>query len=306
MSRSLAKYNRFNRFDFIINSLIGAISGAFLGIYILDIFPGASIGFSLRQLRTGVIKCVRVRRSSDNTEQDFGFVNGYLDTVSLLSFVGGGDGFVKTWYDQSVNALDATEVTTALQPQIVGSGALLINNNKATIGFNQKRLILPATSLLTSGAGLWNAFMVVVPAATTGDRCIWSADDSGNGKRLAIFGKIASGSQETTTFDTLGNDYNDIDPSHPISVGNQYLFNGRRRATTIAIFTNGLTDGSSGVAGTAQVTNPIPTIGILNSTVINTITAFIGNIQEIIHFPDVDETKRVAVTAAIKAYYKIV
>jgi hypothetical protein len=44
--------------------------------------------FKLRTAYSG--NCIRVRRSSDNTEQDFGFDgNGYLDTTSLSNFVGG-------------------------------------------------------------------------------------------------------------------------------------------------------------------------------------------------------------------------
>ena len=70
---------------------------------------------------------IRVRRSSDNTEQDIGFnVFGELDTVSLLAFAGTGDAFVKTWYDQSGNSNDATQTATGSQPQIVSSGAVIV------------------------------------------------------------------------------------------------------------------------------------------------------------------------------------
>lgn len=67
----------------------------------------------------------RVRRSSDNTEQDIGFVGYYVDIPSLLSFVGAGNGFVRTWYDQSGNTRDLAQSTTGKQPQIVSSGSLL-------------------------------------------------------------------------------------------------------------------------------------------------------------------------------------
>jgi hypothetical protein len=70
--------------------------------------------------------CICVRRSSDSTEQDIGFdASGYIDTVSLLAFCGAGDGFVKTWYDQSGSGLDVTQSTTTKQPKIVNSGALM-------------------------------------------------------------------------------------------------------------------------------------------------------------------------------------
>ena len=72
---------------------------------LLDTYTGASAAYSLRLLRTAYTgNCIRVRRSSDNAEQDFAFVSNDLDTASLLTFCGVGNGFVTTWYDQSGNA----------------------------------------------------------------------------------------------------------------------------------------------------------------------------------------------------------
>jgi hypothetical protein len=101
---------------------------------LLDTYPGAAVGYSLRQLRTAYTgAAIRVRRSSDNTEQDFGFVANVLDTASLLTFVGAGDGFVTTWYDQSGNGLNVTNTTANNQPQIVSSGSVLMQNSKPTM-----------------------------------------------------------------------------------------------------------------------------------------------------------------------------
>ena len=63
-----------------------------------------ALGFSLRRLRSSYSGyCIEVRRSSDNTTLNIGFdSSGYLDIVTLLSFVGSGSGFVKTWYNQSI------------------------------------------------------------------------------------------------------------------------------------------------------------------------------------------------------------
>jgi hypothetical protein len=104
---------------------------------LLDTYTGASAAYSLRQLRTAYSgSAIRVRRSSDNAEQDFGFVSNDLDTASLLTFCGVGNGFVTTWYDQSGNANDATQATAANQPQIVSSGSLLLLNTKGSVEFN--------------------------------------------------------------------------------------------------------------------------------------------------------------------------
>jgi hypothetical protein len=56
---------------------------------LLNDYPGAAAAYSLRKLNNAYAgSAVRVRRSSDNTEQDIGFVLGQLDTTSLSTFVG--------------------------------------------------------------------------------------------------------------------------------------------------------------------------------------------------------------------------
>jgi hypothetical protein len=92
---------------------------------LLDLFPSASVAYSLRKLRTDYTgNCIRVRRSSDNTEQDIGFVGNELDITSLLAFVGVNDGFITIWYDQSGNANHSTQTVALSQPQIVASGVV--------------------------------------------------------------------------------------------------------------------------------------------------------------------------------------
>jgi hypothetical protein len=105
---------------------------------LLDTYSGAAAAYSLRKLRELYFgAAIRVRRSSDNTEADIGFnVNDELDTIALLAFCGAGNGFVKTWYDQSGNSYDATQITDASQPQIVSSGSVILDNSKPTILFD--------------------------------------------------------------------------------------------------------------------------------------------------------------------------
>lgn len=73
-----------------INANINDYFGGY-GSLLLDVVPDAAAAYSLRKLRGAYIgSAVRVRRSSDSTEQDIGFTTeGELDTTSLLSFVGG-------------------------------------------------------------------------------------------------------------------------------------------------------------------------------------------------------------------------
>jgi hypothetical protein len=108
---------------------------------LLDAYSGAAAAYSLRKLRTSYSgAAIRVRRSSDNAEADIGFnVNGELDTIALLTFCGAGDGFVKTWYDQSGNGYDAAQATASRQPQIVSSGNVITLNSKPTVQFTKSR-----------------------------------------------------------------------------------------------------------------------------------------------------------------------
>jgi SPP1 family predicted phage head-tail adaptor len=130
---------------------------------LLDLYPNASAAYSLRKLRTAYSgSAVRVRRSSDNTEQDIGFVSGQLDTTSLLAFCGAGNGFVTTWYDQSGNARDARQTTQASQPQIVFTGTVLLQGSKPTINLNGTSNSLNMINInnILSSIGHFNSFGV--------------------------------------------------------------------------------------------------------------------------------------------------
>lgn len=95
-----------------------------------------SAAFSLRRIRSAYTgNAIVVRRSSDNATQAIGYLpDDSLDTASLLAFVGSGDGFITTWYDQVGNNT-ATQATTTRQPKIVSAGALITRNGKPSARF---------------------------------------------------------------------------------------------------------------------------------------------------------------------------
>jgi hypothetical protein len=108
------------------------------GTLLLDLYPGAAAAYSLRKLSTSYSgSAIRVRRSSDNAEQNIGFnVGNTLDTTALLAFCGAGNGFVTTWYDQSGNNRNVGNTAAVGQPQIVNAGAVLLENTKPTMRFD--------------------------------------------------------------------------------------------------------------------------------------------------------------------------
>jgi hypothetical protein len=124
------------------HGIIASQISQFVGL--LDTYSGASAAYSLRRLSGAYSgKAIRVRRASDNTEQDIGFtLLGDLDTTSLTTFCSGTNGFVKTWYDQSNNGKNITQATAANQPQIVSSGTIILENGKSAIDFDGSNDIL--------------------------------------------------------------------------------------------------------------------------------------------------------------------
>ena len=122
--------------------------------YLLDEFGGAAAAFFTYELSTSFVgqPIVRVRRSSDDTEQNFTATE--ITDGTLTTFTGAGDGFVVTWYDQSGNGRDATQATAGSQPQIVASGALVTENSDPAIDFGpfqylETSAVIPVTRNFT-------------------------------------------------------------------------------------------------------------------------------------------------------------
>jgi hypothetical protein len=111
----------------LANTLVSArASGGFVGPlddYTANLAGAWSVARRLLASYTGAL--IRVRRSSDDTEQDISADSaGALDSAALLAFCGAGNGFLRWVYDQSGNARNAGASAAVEQLQIVTSGAL--------------------------------------------------------------------------------------------------------------------------------------------------------------------------------------
>jgi len=105
---------------------------AFTGL--LNDYSGAAAAYSLRLLdNTYTGNAIKVRRASDNAEQDIAFANNELDTATLETFASGTDAFVTTWYDQSGNNYNVTQTTASNQPKIVSSGSTILQDGKPIV-----------------------------------------------------------------------------------------------------------------------------------------------------------------------------
>jgi hypothetical protein len=156
---------------------------------LLDVYSDAAAAYSLRKLRTAYTgAAIRVRRSSDNTETDIGFVNNQLDTVALTTFVGSGNGFVTTWYDQSGNSNNAVQVLSNLQPKIVVSGGLITQGIKPTIFFdNTSPNNLTLTTGISSNSNLSVFFTQKSNSASTYGSLLGHASPGGSGPAFGIY-----------------------------------------------------------------------------------------------------------------------
>lgn len=103
----------------------------------LDEITGAQLAFSAsRKLRDAYSgSAIRIRRSSDDAEQDIGFSGNDIDESAITTFAGSNSAYVVTAYDQSGNSLDFTYPTAALQPRIVNAGTVDKVNGKVSMYF---------------------------------------------------------------------------------------------------------------------------------------------------------------------------
>ena len=124
---------------------------------LLNDYSGAAAAYSLRLLdNTYTGNAIKVRRASDNSEQDIAFVNNELDTASLESFCSGTDGVVTTWYDQSGNGFDMTQSTASSQPKIYDAvDGVVLENNKPTIYFGGGNDFLLNNDTISSASNYW-------------------------------------------------------------------------------------------------------------------------------------------------------
>lgn len=95
-----------------------------------ELFTGALAHYGFFDRYDSNQTVCRVRRDSDNAETD---ITSSQMGAWLENWVGANDGFIRTMYDLTGNGHDIGQATASLQPQIVNSGALLIENGVPTM-----------------------------------------------------------------------------------------------------------------------------------------------------------------------------
>lgn len=257
--------------------------------YLLDQYSGATAAYSLRKLDCDYAgSAIRVRRSSDNTEQDIGFVNGNIDSASLKTFVGTGgadDGFVVTWYDQSGNSNDATQSTAVIQPLIMDNGVILREGANPTVYFNGGKAF-SLTSTLAVNAD-FSVFGVQARSTTSNS--------------LFIFANSGSGEPYNALQFTDGNAYFTTNSAYvggADAVTGIRLFSSFRASSTLTLYRNGAS--VSGLSGAVSGSTTYNRIGVRNAVSFAT-----GNISEAIYFNSDKSASRTGIESNINSYYTI-
>lgn len=137
--------------------------------------------YGLKKLISTATSAIRVRRSSDNAEQDIGFVGDALDTSSLLAFVGSNSGFVAKMYDQ-VGANHWLQATAAKQPRIVNAGSY--DGECVFDGIDDAFASTSAYAFGTQRVGIYTNLRT----PTTGAKLLWEASTNFNTNDNAFIG----------------------------------------------------------------------------------------------------------------------
>jgi len=130
--------------------LSGVASASFTGL--LDEYPNAATAYSLRLLNsnyTGALVEIAGYTTTPTfvenkaflpdannklslTSQDVGLTTTLGDWITANSIT---DGYVRTFYDNSGNAVNAQQTTPSLQAPIISAGSLLVDNGKPMVDF---------------------------------------------------------------------------------------------------------------------------------------------------------------------------
>lgn len=245
---------------------------------------GSSVGaYSLRKINSSYSgSCIRVRRSSDNTEQDIGFVNNELDQSSLTSFVGAGNGFIRTWYDQSGSGKDATQTTQANQPRIVLSGVVDTMNSKPTIVCVDNTDFLQFSSNITcthlSSVAKYNTINTVNYIVSSGSLGFFYGGTAAGVNGIGAFAGV-------TIASLSGEDTNRHLAWYSLRGGRIYLAKDGSSETNVSAFSASMI------------------VSFISRS--STSGAFIGNIQEVVMWNSDVSSNKTGIETNINSYFSI-
>jgi len=237
---------------------------------------------------------LRVRRDSDNAEQDIGRDGQGLDEAALISFCSGTNCFVVNWYDQSGNNYTAMQASAALQAKIYDSSTgLITQSGLPAISGDGINDVYTAGDIL-SGLSAFSSFVVVDINETGPNVDFFNKGVGVLGEREYAFllspGMLAikeSTSAGATSSDVLSDIYS--------------LFYGGYNATSIFSGENG--GALSSQTKSFALENRSSALTLMGASV--TARASQGNYQAFIFYDSDQTANRVAIETALNNYFSI-
>jgi hypothetical protein len=114
--------------------ILGAAKPGYLDSLVPILAAAWSVNDKLLSTYSGPL--LRVRRASDSTEADIGSIGGRCDRAALAAFCSATSGTIAIGYDQTANARNIAQGTTANQPQIFGSGVPVTQGGNVAMQFD--------------------------------------------------------------------------------------------------------------------------------------------------------------------------
>lgn len=264
------------------------------------------IAYSLRKVSSTATNCIRVRRDSDNTEQDIGFVGNDFDASAVSSFCGAGNGYVVKWYNQGTTGAtdDISQSTAANQPVIQDAGTVVSFHGNYAVRFNainNRHLVGSALSELN--AEPLSYFIVHDNLSTTTGGTFMSIFSTGDGtssnSRLQIYPTSNTTTQISTFVRNTSGTNTFVSPGSAISINTPYLRSGIIDSSKgMESWRNGSSEGTNTFSGT--YVNATLEVGSNNSTQYSN-----GKISELFIFGTDESSNRADIETNINDYYSI-
>ena len=253
---------------------------------LLATYSGAAAAYSVRQLANTAVMSMRVRRDSDDEEQNFGFdSNGDLDTAGIAAFCGSANGYVTRWWDQSTNGNHADQATDTSQPQIYDGSAVLTENGKPAMKLDD-------TDKFSLTSDDISSFFIVSTPSNINTNSINSAVGLSSALRgISVAGD--SGTRQARAFTNSGS----LNMTGIGVSANQSLVDYVTTGTSGKLRYNA----SNEVTGSAQdiTVNLIGTIQNNNNYSLN------GNLQEVLMWDTNQDGNRTGITTNVNTYFSI-
>jgi hypothetical protein len=252
---------------------------------LLDTYSGAAAAYSLRRLSISYTGSAIEVRNDSGTHLDIGFVGEDLDTATLLTHCGSGNGTVSKWYDQSGNARNATQTTVANQPQIVSSGSVNTQNGNPSVKFDGTDDYFVSNANYTQP---FTYFILSKSNSTATDRAMIDGSSGSNFVQLKYYSL-------TNKFILFAGT---ILQGETFNV-NQNLHFALYDSSNSEIGLNNNTE----IIGNAGVNNP--TAITIGSRLAGSGQFWDGNIQEIVLYPSDQSSNRTGISDNINDFYSI-